>query len=88
MKDLHCLYQEMIRNLYASEEITNNVNVTKLKDKILKRVPTLCEQRDGKFILLTFDRQVGKALFNVAQNSHKDDSIMLPRAAKIICKHV
>ena len=51
MKDLHHLYQEML----------DNVNVTKLKEEILKRVPTLCEQRNGKFILLTLDRHVGKA---------------------------
>ena len=78
----------MLQNLYASEEIINNVNVTKLKEEILKRAPTLCEQRNGKFILLTLDRQVGKALFNVTQNSHKDDSIMLPRVAKIKRKHM
>ena len=51
MKDLHRLYQEML----------DNVNVTKLKEEILKRVPTLCERRNGKFILLTLDRHVGKA---------------------------
>ena len=86
MKDLHRLYQEMIRNLDASEEIINNVNVTRLKEEILKEVPALCEQRNGKFILLTLDAHVGKALFDVTQNSHKDDGIVLSRPAKIIRK--
>ena len=71
----------MLRNLYASEKIINNVNVTRLKEEILKWVPALCEQRNGKFILLTLNRQVGKALFDATQNSHKDDSILLSRAA-------
>ena len=88
MKDLRHLYQEMLRNLDASEEIINNINVTRLNKEILKELPTLCEQRNGKCILLTLDSHVGKTLFDVTQNSHKDDGIVLPRAAKIICKYM
>ena len=36
IKELCRLYQKMLRNLDASEEIINNVNVTRLKEKILK----------------------------------------------------
>ena len=88
MKDLRRLYQEMLWNLDASEEIINNVNVTRLKEEILQEVPALREQRNGKFILLTLDAHVGKALFDVTQNSHKDYGIVLSRAAKIIRKHM
>lgn len=35
-----------------------------------------------------FDGYVGKALFNVTQNSHKDNGIGLSRAAKVIRKHI
>ena len=76
IKGLRSLYQDLPRNLDAFEEITNNVNVTGLKEKILKELTTLCKQRDGKVILLTLDRNVGKKLFEVTQNSHKDDSIV------------
>ena len=55
IKDLHHLYQEIFQNLDAPEEIINNVNFTRLKEEILKQVLELCEQRDGKFILLTLD---------------------------------
>ena len=88
MKDLRRLYQEMLRNLDTSEEITNNVNVIRLKEEILEEVPAPCEQRNGKFVLLTLGAHVGKALFDVTQNSHKDDGIVLSRAAKIIRKHM
>ena len=88
MEDLRRLYQEMLRNLDTSEEITNNVNVIRLKEEILEEVPAPCEQRNGKFILLTLDAHVGKALFDVTRNSHKDDGIVLSRAAKIIRKHM
>ena len=88
MKNLCCLYQEIFQNLDPPEEIINNVNATRLKEEILKQVIALCKQRNDEFILLTLDAHVGKALFDVTQNSHKDDSIVLPRAAKIIHKHV
>ena len=60
-------------------------NVIWLKDEILKEVQG--EERNGKFILLTLDTCVGKELFDFTQNSHKDDGIVLSRAAKIIPKH-
>ena len=43
---------------------------------------------DGKFALWTLDGQVGKTLFDATKNSHKDDDIVLSRAAKIIRKHM
>ena len=42
MKELRGLYQEMLRKLDAFEEIINNVNVTRLKEEILKEVIALC----------------------------------------------
>ena len=77
MKYLCCLYQEIFQNLDAPEEIINNVNATRLKEEILKQAIALCEQRNDKFILLTLDKYVVKALFDVTQNSHKDGSIVL-----------
>ena len=76
IEGLRSLYQDLPRKLDAFEEITNNVNITGLKEKILKELTTLCKQRVGKVILLTLDRNVGKKLFEVTQNSHKDDSIV------------
>ena len=85
IKDLRGLYQEMLRNLTASEEIIIDGNVTRLKEEVLKEVSALCEQRGGKFILLTLDAHVGKALFDVTQNSYKDDGLGLQRSYTNIC---
>ena len=87
IKGLRSLYQDLPWNLDAFEEITNNVNVTGLKEKILKELTTLCKQRDGKVILLTLDRNVGKKLFDVTQNSHKDDSIVQSSTAWKVSKY-
>ena len=87
IKGLRSLYQDLPWNLDAFEEITNNVNVTGLKEKILKELTTLCKQRDGKVILLTLDRNVGKKWFEVTQNSHKDDSIVQSSTAWKVSKY-
>ena len=76
MKELRRLYQEMLRNVDASGEIINNVNVTRLKEETLNKVLTLCKQRIGKFVLLTLDGQVGTAFLTLLR--------ILSRAAKII----
>ena len=41
MKELRRVYQEMLRNVDASGEIINNVNVTRLKEETLNKVLTL-----------------------------------------------
>ena len=74
MRDLFCLYQEMLPNRDASDEIINNVKVMKLKEEICNET---CEQRNSKFILLKLDRHVGKALLGVTENSLKYVKICL-----------
>ena len=51
----------MFQNLDAYEDIINNANVARLKEKFLKEEPQLCKQRNCKFALLKLDGQVGKA---------------------------
>ena len=55
MKDLHAMFQQKLRQLGATNEHVDRVNVTRLKDNILAEVPGLCEQTKGKYVLLTLD---------------------------------
>lgn len=66
----------------------NSVNVTRLKQEILKEVLALCELWNGKLMWLILGGNVGKALFEVTQNAHKDNGIVLSRAPKIIHKNM
>ena len=68
LKDLRKLYQEKLRFLGANNA---DVNVTRLKEEILKQIPGLCEKKSGKYVLLTVT-EVGRALFESSQSSSKD----------------
>ena len=55
MKDLRVMYQEKLEELGASNEQIERVNVTRLKEHLLKEVYDLCEEKEGKCILLTLN---------------------------------
>ena len=88
MKDLRMLYQEKLRQLGAPEQLIEKVNVTKLKNRILELLPGLCEQKNGKYVILTLNGDVGKAIFEATTNSALDDGVILAKAAKIVRKHL
>ena len=83
LKDLRKLYQEKLRFLGANNA---DVNVTRLKEEILKQIPGLCE-KSGKYVLLTVT-EVGRALFESSQSLSKDEGIILSKAAKIVRKYM
>ena len=84
LKDLRKLYQEKLRFLGANNA---DVNVTRLKEEILKQIPGLCEKKSGKYVLLTVT-EVGRALFESSQSSSIDEGIILSKAAKIVRKYM
>ena len=56
--------------------------------QILESVPGLTEAKDGKFILLTLDSELGRALFEACQSSKYDDGHILARAVMIVRKQM
>ena len=88
MKDLRVMYQEKLEELGASNEQIERVNVTRLKEHLRKEVHGLCEEKEGKCILLTLNGAIGRAVFEASMKSTKDDRIILSQAASIIRKHL
>ena len=86
LKDIRQIYQEHLSILGLRKDIIQNVNVTRLKEDILEQMPGLCEKKDGKFVVLTVEDEVGKTLISLAQNSAKDNGFVISKAAKIIRK--
>ena len=78
LRDLREMYQNRLRNLGASPDVVDKVNVTRLKEDLLQQIPELYEQRNGKYIILTRDE------FGRAQNTLKYDGIILSKAARIV----
>ena len=88
MKDLRVMYQERLRDLNASSEQIDRVNVTRLKEHILKEVHGLREEKKGKCVLLTMDGTAGRAVFEASLNSTLDEGIILSKAASIVRKNI
>ena len=78
------------RHLIAqgTTETANSVHRTRLKNAILENVPGLCVTKRGKYVLLTLNSELRRALFNVCLSSYSDDGILLTKAARIIRKYL
>ena len=57
---------------------------TRLKQNILKNIPGLCEQKQGRDILLIFEENAGDAILHACVRSGESDGFCLPKAANII----
>ena len=88
MKDLRVMYQEKLEELGASNEQMERVNVTRLKEHLLKEVHGLCEENEGKCILLTLNGAIGTVVFEASVKSTIDEGIILSQAISIIRKHL
>ena len=77
MKDLRVMYQEKLEELGASNEQIERVNVTRLKEHLLKEVYGLCEEKEGKCILLTLNGALGRVVFETSAKSTIDEGIIL-----------
>ena len=68
------MYQNRLKTLGASEIMIQNVNVTRMKEDLLEQVPGICEQRDGKYVILALDDEFGRALIQCSQNTMKEEN--------------
>jgi len=82
------MYQQKLNKLGASNEQIARVNVTRLKEHLLSEVHGLCEEKEGKCILLTLNGAIGRAVFEASMRSTTDDGIILSQAANIIRTHL
>lgn len=82
-----------LSNLYASRleqlgGITDHqhvyIHTSRLKDRILCRIPDLQAHKLGRDILLAFKDDVGPALQKAAKEDYDDEAIHLARAATIL----
>ena len=83
LKDLKSLYNERLTFHGCS---TNFEHSTRLKEKILKRIPELTEHKLGHDIILTLKEGSGEAIFQSCDLL--DDGMCLARAANIIRKEI
>jgi hypothetical protein len=64
----------------------SRIQTTELKHRILANIPELHAYKDGRDILLAYNKDIGLALKKVAESDHDTDAIHLAKAAKIVRK--
>ena len=84
LKDLRKLSHDRLKFPVASENITGNMNLTRLKQELLGEIPGLLEQRNCKCVVLTIEDAFLKALVECSQNTLKDDGFTLSKAAMTV----
>ena len=67
LSDTKAIYCKRLEECGTPAEMVKNVHSSRLKSKILNRLPELAEHRKGKDMFLTFREEVGKAIFGACQ---------------------
>jgi len=83
LKDLVKLYSRL-----HSLGITDEVNVTYLKEKICANVASLESFKQGRNVLLAFKNDVGQALADACKNRSDEYAMCLARAAGFVRKEL
>ena len=86
LADLAQLYSARLEELGVSQ--SSRVNSTHLKNRILANFPDLRAYKEGRNVLLAFDKDIGSALTKVCEEEYDDDAITLARAAQIVHRHM
>ncbi len=88
LSDLKSLYSQRLKEYGSPDVRTENIHSTRLKEKILSRIPELQESRKGREIVLTFREGIGLAIYKVCKQDYEEDGICLSSAAKIVRKQI
>ena len=68
--------------------LSNRLNTTRLKDRLLSHLPDMRAQQCGKNVLLAFDEHIGGALSAACQQSFDEDAVHLAKAAEILRRDI
>ena len=81
---LNDLKKLLICNIKRYGVSPDAIHSTRLKEQLLKHVPDLQAYKKGRDVLLSFQGEIGEALFDACLHSLQDDGMCLARAAEII----
>ena len=86
LSDLGKLYETRLAQL--SNDTNSAVHSTRLTERLLKQIPDLRAQSQGREILLMFDKNIGDAIKLACSQSEDSDAIHLVRASHIIRREI
>ena len=88
LNDLKSLYLQRLKEYGCLDVCMENIHSTRLKEKILSRIPELHESKKGRDVVLTFKDEVGSAIYKACKQDFKEDGMCLSSAANIVRKQI
>ena len=82
LNDLNKLYATRLDQI--AFEQTSRVHSTGLKDRILCQFPDMSEHREGRDVLLVFNKDIGLALRKAYESNYDEEAICLSKAATVV----
>ncbi|CAB3987995.1 Hypothetical predicted protein [Paramuricea clavata] len=84
LSDLSKMYESRLEQLGI--ESTSEIHSTRLKNRIIARIPSIHAYQEGREILLAFDSDIGTALKRSQRDDSDDKASCLAKAANIVRK--
>ena len=69
-----------------AQSLAEAAHATRLREKILNKIPGLCVAKSGRRVTLTVDNRAGHALFEACSCSDEENERVLNKAAKVVRK--
>ena len=86
LADFCKLYSTRLDQLGVKQ--TSRVHSTKLKNRILSQFPDMSDYREGRDVLLAFNKDIGLALKKAYEKDYDDKAVSLAKAAKIVRRDI
>ena len=86
LSDLVKLYTNRLEQLGGN--LSTRVNSTRLKEKLIEKIPTLEANQSKYGVILSFKSGVGDVLLHATDKDSDSDAIVLMRAAQIVRKDI
>ena len=81
LAELTRMYTARLQQLGVEQ---SSIRSTTLKNRILGQFPDMSEHKDGRDVLLAFNKDIGIALKKSYENNYDDDAMCLAKAASIV----
>ena len=83
LSDIKSLYSQRLKEYGSPDVCVEKIHSTRLKEKILGRIPELHESRKGRDVILTFREEIGSAIYTACNQNYEEDGTCLSSAAKL-----
>ena len=72
LSDLKSLYLQRLKEYGCLDVCMENIRSTRLKEKILSRIPELHESKKGRDVVLTFKDEVGSEIYKACKQDFEE----------------